>query len=121
MNIWIFVVIVIVVLVIVSFLFRMFSLSFHLPSWNIFGLLADKLFVPAGHRIENSYPLVNDHTGLIRDAHIRFSLQFFDAAQDPHWGRGVLDSQNPGIPYCYFPQRKGCRVTLSQDAHMTRV
>jgi phospholipase D1/2 len=118
MNIWIFVVIVIVVLVIVSFLFRMFSLSFHLPSWNIFGLLADKLFVPAGHRIENSYPLVNDHTGLIRDAHIRFSLQFFDAAQDPHWGRGVLDSQNPGIPYCYFPQRKGCRVTLYQDAHM---
>lgn len=73
----------------------------------------------SGQKIDRQYELVNDHFGPIKNAGIRFSLQFFEANRDKYWGRGVLDPLNPGIPFCYFPQRKGCHVTLYQDAHMT--
>ncbi|KAG0612224.1 hypothetical protein M758_6G011300 [Ceratodon purpureus] len=52
------------------------------------------------------------------DGEIRFRMQFFEASHDPHWGEGVADPRYKGVPYCYFPQRKGCKVTLYQDAHM---
>lgn len=72
----------------------------------------------SGDRVDQSYPVINDHTKEITPARIRFSLQFFEASRDPLWGRGVFDSRNEGIPYCYFPQWKGCRVSLYQDAHV---
>jgi phospholipase D1/2 len=72
----------------------------------------------SGEEVDKEYQLVNDHTGPLKRSRIRFSLQFFVASRDPYWGKGVLDSQNPGIPFCYFPQQKGCHVTLYQDAHM---
>lgn len=52
------------------------------------------------------------------DGQIRFRMQFFEASHDPHWGEGIADPRYKGVPYCYFPQRKGCKVTLYQDAHM---
>uniref|UniRef100_A0A0E0LDA7 Phospholipase D n=1 Tax=Oryza punctata TaxID=4537 RepID=A0A0E0LDA7_ORYPU len=49
--------------------------------------------------------------------HVR--LQFRDVAGDRHgWGRGVSGARYPGVPYTFFSQRPGCRVTLYQDAHV---
>ena len=72
----------------------------------------------AGKTIDDWYPLYNDHEGLLKNAKIRFKLQFFEASRDPYWGLGIRDSEYQGVPYCYFSQRKGCRVTLYQDSHM---
>lgn len=72
----------------------------------------------SGRRIDRAYKLFNDHTGELNRARIRFSLQFFEASHEFYWGKGIMDAHNPGVEYCYFPQRKNCKVTLYQDAHM---
>jgi phospholipase D1/2 len=55
---------------------------------------------------------------LHRKAKIRVRLLFRDVAADRRgWGRGVADVRYPGVPYTFFSQRPGCRVTLYQDAH----
>nr|PNR33167.1 hypothetical protein PHYPA_025110 [Physcomitrium patens] len=83
------------------------------------GLLAKQQKIKTrGEKVDKEHQLVDDYTGPLKRSRIRFSLEFFEARRDSYWGKGVLDSQNPGIPFCYFPQQKGCRVTLYQDAHM---
>ncbi|KAM0852684.1 hypothetical protein ACQ4PT_051595 [Festuca glaucescens] len=48
--------------------------------------------------------------------HVR--LKFCDVtANRREWGGGVGGARNPGVPYTFFSQRPGCRVTLYQDAH----
>lgn len=49
---------------------------------------------------------------------LHVKLQYFDIAKDHAWGRGVRSGKYPGVPYTFFPQRQGCRVTLYQDAHI---
>lgn len=73
----------------------------------------------SGKQIEDWYPLHSDSTGHLDGARLRFSVQFTRAIEDQYWGKGILDRQNPGLPFSYFPQKKGCRVTLYQDAHVT--
>ncbi|KAI4966975.1 hypothetical protein ZWY2020_034621 [Hordeum vulgare] len=48
--------------------------------------------------------------------HVR--LRFCDvAANRREWGAGLGGARHPGVPYTFFSQRPGCRVTLYQDAH----
>ena len=75
----------------------------------------EQLFL--GEPIEDWYPLYKDNKK-VGNCEIRFKLEFFQASQDPCWNRGIRDPRYPGVPYCYFPQRKGCKVTLYQDSHM---
>ncbi len=67
--------------------------------------------------VEDWYPLFKNGNQL-GESRIRFRLQFFEASHDAHWGLGIRDARYLGVPYCYFPQRKGCKVTLYQDSHM---
>ncbi len=67
--------------------------------------------------VEDWYPLFKDGNQL-GESRIHFRLQFFEASHDAHWGLGIRDARYLGVPYCYFPQRKGCKVTLYQDSHM---
>lgn len=74
--------------------------------------------VLSGEVIDDWYPLFKDNGDQVKNSEIRFRLQFFEADHDAHWGLGVRDARYLGVPYCYFPQRKGCKVTLYQDSHM---
>lgn len=50
--------------------------------------------------------------------HVR--LRFCDVAAAEgrrEWGRGIGGLRFPGVPYTFFSQRPGCKVTLYQDAH----
>ncbi|KAF5453226.1 hypothetical protein F2P56_028143 [Juglans regia] len=49
---------------------------------------------------------------------IHVKLQYFDVAKDLNWSRGIRSPKFPGVPYTFFSQRKGCRVSLYQDAHV---
>ncbi|KAJ6915151.1 phospholipase D alpha 1-like [Populus alba x Populus x berolinensis] len=49
---------------------------------------------------------------------VHIKLQFFDVSQDSHWSQGIKSPQYEGVPYVFFNQRQGCRVTLYQDAHV---
>ena len=50
---------------------------------------------------------------------IQLSLQFISIDKDPNWNQGVKGSGTSGaVPDVYFPMRKGCHVTLYNDAHV---
>ncbi len=50
---------------------------------------------------------------------IQITLEFISIDKDPNWNQGVKGSgNNGGVPDVYFPMRKGCHVTLYNDAHV---
>ncbi|XP_072982469.1 phospholipase D alpha 1 [Typha latifolia] len=59
-----------------------------------------------------------DRNPLDGGAKIHVKLQFFDITKDRNWARGIRSGKYPGVPYTFFSQRQGCKVTLYQDAHV---
>ena len=59
---------------------------------------------------------------------IYLTIQYKPISQDPLWNSGVLGSNrgkednvpDGAVPHVYFPMRKGCRVTMYNDAHQVR-
>ncbi|XP_077212445.1 phospholipase D alpha 1 [Tasmannia lanceolata] len=51
-------------------------------------------------------------------AKIHVKLQYFDITQDRNWAHGIRSRKFPGVPYTFFSQRQGCKVSLYQDAHV---
>jgi phospholipase D1/2 len=49
---------------------------------------------------------------------IHVKLQYFEVTRDRTHARGIRSSKFPGVPYTFFAQRIGCRVSLYQDAHV---
>ncbi|EOY29486.1 Phospholipase D alpha 1 [Theobroma cacao] len=49
---------------------------------------------------------------------IHVQLQFFNVTQDRNWSQGISNPGFEGVPYTFFSQREGCKVTLYQDAHV---
>ena len=45
-------------------------------------------------------------------------LQYFDVSKDRNWALGIRSPKFPGVPYTFFSQRRGCKVSLYQDAHV---
>ncbi|XWS11804.1 hypothetical protein CRYUN_Cryun37aG0032200 [Craigia yunnanensis] len=62
--------------------------------------------------------LDEDKKPLESGAKIHVKLQYFDVTRDPNWDRGIISRKFPGVPYTFYPQRQGCRVSLYQDAHI---
>ena len=58
------------------------------------------------------------HTPIHEASKLHVKLQFFDVAREVNWSKGIRSPKFPGVPYTFFPQRKGCRVLLYQDAHI---
>lgn len=59
-----------------------------------------------------------EHTSLHQGSKIHVKLKFDRAAEDPHWCKGIRSPDFLGVPHTFFEQRKGCKVTLYQDAHV---
>ncbi|XVF48087.1 hypothetical protein PTKIN_Ptkin03bG0163000 [Pterospermum kingtungense] len=59
-----------------------------------------------------------DYKPLYRRSRIHVKLQFFDKTRHPNWSQGIKSPKFPGVPYTFFSQREGCKVTLYQDAHV---
>ncbi|XP_071734196.1 phospholipase D alpha 1 [Rutidosis leptorrhynchoides] len=62
--------------------------------------------------------LDEDKNPISAGSKIHVKLQYFDVTQDRNWARGVSSAKYPGVPYTFFAQRQGCRVSLYQDAHV---
>ncbi|KAJ4958010.1 hypothetical protein NE237_025121 [Protea cynaroides] len=62
--------------------------------------------------------LDEDRNPITQGSKIHVKLQFFDVTKDRSWARGVSTAKFPGVPYTFFSQRQGCRVSLYQDAHI---
>ncbi|KAH9325861.1 hypothetical protein KI387_006039, partial [Taxus chinensis] len=49
---------------------------------------------------------------------VKVKLQYTSVQRDPSWGSGIHGPNYQGVPFTFFPQRSGCKITLYQDAHM---
>ncbi|CAI9786920.1 unnamed protein product [Fraxinus pennsylvanica] len=72
-----------------------------------------------GEEVDRWVEILDEDKNPIREgSKIHVKLQFFDVSRDRNWGRGIKSSKYPGVPYTFFSQRPGCRVSLYQDAHV---
>ncbi|CAB4288620.1 unnamed protein product [Prunus armeniaca] len=62
--------------------------------------------------------LDNNNKPLHGGSKIHVKLRLSSVNEDPNWSRGIRSPEFPGVPYTFFTQRNGCRVTLYQDAHV---
>jgi phospholipase D1/2 len=72
-----------------------------------------------GEEIDRSLEICDvNRKPLPSGAKIHVKLQYFDITKDRNWARGIRSVKYPGVPYTFFSQRQGCKVTLYQDAHV---
>ncbi|KAH8514571.1 hypothetical protein H0E87_007417 [Populus deltoides] len=62
--------------------------------------------------------LDEDKNPIQSSSKIHVKLQYFDVTKDRNWGGGIRSPKYPGVPYTFYPQRQGCKVSLYQDAHV---
>lgn len=86
--------------------------------------LIGRAYVPVqelldGEEVDRWVPIVDgDKNPIHGDSKIHVKLQYFEVDRDRNWARGIRSSKFPGVPYTFFSQRQGCRVSLYQDAHV---
>ncbi|KAK4267539.1 hypothetical protein QN277_024308 [Acacia crassicarpa] len=72
-----------------------------------------------GEEIDRWVEILDEHKKPIHgDSKIHVKLQYFDVTKDRSWDRGIRSAKYPGVPYTFFSQRQGCKVSLYQDAHI---
>ncbi|KAL6512381.1 Phospholipase D [Orobanche hederae] len=49
---------------------------------------------------------------------IHVKLRYFEVARESNWSQGLRTRYFRGVPYTYFRQRHGCKVSLYPDAHV---
>ncbi|XP_021298177.1 phospholipase D alpha 1 [Herrania umbratica] len=62
--------------------------------------------------------LDEDKNPIESGAKIHVKLQYFDVTRDHNWNRGIISRKFPGVPFTFYSQRQGCKVSLYQDAHI---
>ncbi|KAL9254225.1 Phospholipase D alpha 1-like protein [Drosera capensis] len=86
--------------------------------------LIGRAYVPVrdlldGEEVDDWFRICDeDRNPLDNGAKIHVKLQFFDVSRERNWDRGIRSAKYPGVPYTFFPQRTGCKVSLYQDAHV---
>ncbi|KAJ4822044.1 hypothetical protein Tsubulata_027467, partial [Turnera subulata] len=74
---------------------------------------------PTGRRVNRWLQVMDkNHKPLHRHTKIHVKVQFFDAKKRHNWSKGIESPTFPGVPYTFFAQRSGCKVSLYQDAHL---
>ncbi|KAF8012722.1 hypothetical protein BT93_I0775 [Corymbia citriodora subsp. variegata] len=73
--------------------------------------------IKAGEIISGSFPLRGPLAKL--NSTLKLELKFTPVERNPVYQAGIAgDPNRPGVRHTYFPLRKGCGVTLYQDAHV---
>lgn len=86
--------------------------------------LIGRAYVPVeellnGDEFDNWVEILDEDKNPIKSgSKIHVKLQYFDVTQDRNWAHGIKSGRYPGVPYTFFAQRQGCKVTLYQDAHI---
>ncbi|XP_022731361.1 phospholipase D alpha 1-like isoform X2 [Durio zibethinus] len=63
--------------------------------------------------------LDEDRNPIPGQSRIQVRLQFQSVSEDENWSQGIKNPNFGGVPYTFFRQREGCKVTLYQDAHIS--
>ncbi|XP_041993558.1 phospholipase D alpha 1-like [Salvia splendens] len=62
--------------------------------------------------------LDEDKIPIHKDSRIHVKMQYFPLSKDVNWSNGINNPSFGGVPYTFFRQRRGCRVSLYPDAHV---
>lgn len=62
--------------------------------------------------------LDEDKIPIHRDSRIHVNMQYYPVSQDINWSNGIKSPNFGGVPYTFFGQRRGCKVSLYPDAHV---
>ncbi|KAE8732586.1 Phospholipase D alpha 1 [Hibiscus syriacus] len=63
--------------------------------------------------------LDEEHKPIPGQSIIHIKLQFQSVSVDESWSRGIINPDFGGVPFTFFEQRAGCKVTLYQDANIS--
>ncbi|KAL8503734.1 hypothetical protein ACS0TY_022451 [Phlomoides rotata] len=75
--------------------------------------------ITSGHAVERWIQILDEDKNPIHgDSRIHVKLLYFHVSQEINWSQGVKDPGFGGVPYTFFRQRQGCRVSLYPDAHI---
>ncbi|KAL5210828.1 hypothetical protein ABZP36_006451 [Zizania latifolia] len=104
------------------------AVYFLVKDSDVFGAeLMGDVAIPAeqlesGDRIEGVYPVLEPSgKPCAPGAVLRLSVQYIPVARLTMYHHGVTPGPDfPGVPNTYFPLRRGGRVTLYQDAHVSK-
>ncbi|KAI9159954.1 hypothetical protein LWI28_003702 [Acer negundo] len=86
--------------------------------------LIGRAYVPVeevlgGEEVDKWVEILDEHRDPIESgSKIHVKLQFFEVTKDPNFSRGIISAKYPGVPFTFFSQRHGCKVSLYQDAHV---
>lgn len=76
--------------------------------------------ITSGHTVERWIQILDEDKNPIHgDSRIHVKLLYFNVSQESNWSQGVKDPGFAGVPYTFFRQRQGCRVSLYPDAHIS--
>ncbi|KAJ3669517.1 hypothetical protein LUZ60_011467 [Juncus effusus] len=89
-------------------------------------LLVGRAYLPAeevvnGTQVDRWLTIYNEENNPVDGgAKIHVRLLYVAVSNDPslNWGKGIARPDFTGIPHSFFPQRRGCKLTLYQDAHV---
>eukprot|EP00268_Persea_americana_P012980 TRINITY_DN1560_c0_g1_i1.p1 TRINITY_DN1560_c0_g1~~TRINITY_DN1560_c0_g1_i1.p1 ORF type:complete len:814 (-),score=152.58 TRINITY_DN1560_c0_g1_i1:429-2870(-) len=105
----------------------------HIAAYVIFTIKEDnpigatligRAYIPVkeilnGEVVDRWVEICNDNRRPIGGgSRIHVKLQYFDITGELNWSRGIRSPKFPGVPYTFFSQRQGCRVSLYQDSHV---
>lgn len=72
-----------------------------------------------GQMVDRWLQILDDEKNPIhKDSRIHVKLQYFPISQDVNWSNGIRNPNFEGVPYTFFRQRQGCKVSLYPDAHV---
>ncbi|KAH7681651.1 phospholipase D1/2 protein [Dioscorea alata] len=71
-----------------------------------------------GEEVDKWLDICDKENNPVGEAKIHVKLQYFDVSKDRNWARGIRSPKFPGVPYTFFSQRQGCKVSFYQDAHV---
>lgn len=75
--------------------------------------------VVRGYIVDRWVPILDREGNPIpKGSKIHVRLEYVDVANDNNWSQGIRSPNYAGVPYAFFNQRQGCKVTLYQDAHV---
>ncbi|CAH8343882.1 unnamed protein product [Eruca vesicaria subsp. sativa] len=86
--------------------------------------LIGRAYVPVdevinGEEVDKWVEILDDDKNPIKGgSKIHVKLQYFGVEEDRNWNMGVKSAKFPGVPYTFFSQRQGCKVSLYQGAHV---
>ncbi|CAK9170402.1 unnamed protein product [Ilex paraguariensis] len=99
------------------------SIIFTIKEDNLVGAtLIGRAYLPVqevlnGQVIEKWLEILDeDHKPIPGGSRMHINLQFFNINQDSNWSQGIKSPIFGGVPYTFFKQRQGCKITLYQDA-----